>query len=128
MKIIGHPWIKSEEFVAVKSLEDIKRSKASSVLVFYSLDDNTELIRYCSEQDLPFALKTSDLKYVLIAQEFGCKYILADKSEAEEFQAVAQHYLFDMQILAVINDEDEIAEYARMGVDGVIFSSHIDKK
>ena len=128
MKTIGHPWIKSEVFTMVKSMEDIKKSKASSVLVFYGLDDNIELIRYCSEQDLPFALKTSDLKSVLIGQELGCKYILSDKSEAEEFQAVAQHYLFDMQILAVINDEDEIAECARIGVDGVIFSSHIDKK
>ena len=46
---------------------------------------------------------------------------------AKEIQSIAQHYLFDAQIVVIIKNEDEIEQYAQMGIDGVVFPSAITK-
>jgi len=128
MKIIGHPWIESERFIAVESKDEIKRTPAGSVLLFAELESSIDLLHYCREQGLPFAVETETLKTMLFAQALGARYILTANKEAEVFQAVAQHYLFDMEILVSIGDESEIESYANMGIDGVIFASSIERK
>ena len=127
MKIIGHPWIESECFVRVNSADEIKKSPAASVLLFDGIESSIDLLRYCHTQGLPFAVETDELKSMLFAQALGAGYILAGSESVEEFQAVAQHYLFDMQIAAVIRDESEIEHYARVGIDAVIFASSIQR-
>ena len=128
MKIIGHPWIESDKFVAVQSVDEIKKSPSSSILLFGDLEDSIDLLHYSRDQGLPFAVEAKDLKSLLFAHALGARYILAGNKEAEEFQAVAQHYLFDTEILAVIQDEDGIESYAKMGIDGVIFASSIERQ
>ena len=95
MKIIGHPWIESERFVVVRTIEAIKKSLPASILFAHAL---------------------------------GARYILSGEKNAEAFQAVAQHYLFDMEILVLIHHEEEIEKYALMGIDGVIFASSIQRE
>ena len=128
MKIIGHPWIESERFVVVRTIEAIKKSPPASILLFDDIDSSIDLLHYCGEQGLPFAVETETLKSILFAHALGARYILSGEKNAEAFQAVAQHYLFDMEILVVIHHEDEIEKYALMGIDGVIFASSIQRE
>jgi hypothetical protein len=128
MKIIGHPWIESERFVSVETIERIKKTPPASILLFADIEHSIELLHYCREQGLPFAVETEELKSMLFAQALGARYILAGNNSAEVFQAVAQHYLFDMEILVPIDHENEIENYAKMGIDGVIFVSSIQRE
>ena len=128
MKIIGHPWIESERFVVVESEEEIKKTPAGSVLLFSDMENSIGLLHYCRKQGLPFAVETTELKTMLFAHMLGARYILTVDKEAEAFQAVAQHYLFDTEILVSIRDENEIESYAIMGIDGVILASSIERR
>ena len=127
MKIIGHPWIESEKFIAIERREEIGGTPAGSILLFSDMERSIDLLHYCREQGLPFAVKTGELKSMLLAQALGARYILSGDESAEEFQAVAQHYLFDMEIIVLIDDESEIEAYAKRGIDGVIFAASIER-
>jgi len=127
MKIIGHPWIESEHFVVVDSVEQIRKSPAGSILLFEEIGQSIELLHHCRNEGLPFAVETGELKSMLFAHALGARYILTGGKEAEAFQAVAQHYLFDTEILVSVVDEMEIEDYARMGIDGAIFASSIQR-
>ena len=125
MKIIGHPWIESERFVAVESEDEVRKTPAASILLFAELESLIDLLHYSRAQGLPFAVKTDELKTMLLAHALGARYILTGERDAEAFQAVAQHYLFDTEILVSIKSESEIEKYAKMGIDGVILESSI---
>jgi len=126
VKIIGHPWIESERFVTVDSMEKITGSPAGSVLLFDDLSVSIELLHYCQREGLPFALRTEEIKTALFAHALNARYVIAEKVIVQAIQALAQNYLFDTQILVEIQNENEIEKYARMGIDGVIFSAAIE--
>ena len=125
MKIIGHPWIESERFVMVDSIEKIAGSPAGTVLLFDDLATSIELLHYCKREGLPFALRAGEVKTALFAHALNARYIIAEREMAQAIQKLAQHYLFDTQILVEISDESEIETYAKMGLDGVIFPAAI---
>ena len=125
MKIIGHPWIESERFVSVDSMEKITKSPAGSILLFDDLAGSIELLHYCKRERLPFALRAGEVKTALFAHALNARYIIAEREMAQEIQELAQHYLFDTQILVEISDESEIETYAKVNVDGVIFPAAI---
>ncbi len=126
MKIIGHPWIESERFVTVDSVEKITGSPAGSILLFDDLSASIELLHYCQREGLPFALRTEEVKTALFAHALNARYVIAEKVIVQAIQALAQNYLFDTQILVEIQNENEIEKYARMSIDGVIFSAAIE--
>ena len=51
----------------------------------------------------------------------------ADLKSSLKCQSIAQQYLFDTQIIIEISNEDEMEIYAKMGIDGVLFSSAIER-
>lgn len=125
MKIIGHPWIESERFVAVDSLDTIKMSPAGSILLFDDLAASIALVHYCQKEGLPFAVRVTEIKTALFAYALGARYIIAEREAAQAIQQLAQQYLFDTQILVEIRDENEIETCAGMGLDGVLFPDAI---
>ncbi len=123
MKIIGHPWIQSERFIRVDSVEAIRKSPASSVLYFEILLASVDLITYCRNEGLPFAVSVTDIKTAILAHGMGARYLVCGTDIVQKIQNVAQQYLFDTEILIPISSEDEIEVYAAMGIDGAIFPS-----
>jgi hypothetical protein len=121
MKIFGHPWMESETFYSVESIEEIKRTPPNALLHIESLSEYIELVSYCQKNSLMYALKISEIKEAIFANNLGAKYLLCSKDLAKELTPIAQNYLFDTQIIAYITDESEIAEMAKAGVDGVKF-------
>jgi len=121
MKIFGHPWIEYETFYSVNSIDDIKRTPSNALLHIDSLSDNIELVIYCKNNLLDYALRVLDIKEAIFANNLGATFLLCSKSLAKELMPIAQNYLFDTQVIAYISNESEIAEMAKSGVDGVKF-------
>jgi hypothetical protein len=117
MKIFGHPWIESEQFYVVENEEEIKKTPSNSTLVIEVFD--IELMKYCQKNLLSYMVNVVDIKEAIFANIVGAKYIKVSKALAKELMPIAQNYLFDSQILALISDEKEIEEMARSGIDGV---------
>ncbi len=125
MKIIGHQWIESPKFITIYTKEDIATTQASSILLFDELSSMIDEIRYCAKEGLSFALRVDNLNDALLAYNLNAKYLIVVPKLAKELQQIAQHYLFDTQILVEISSAKKIEKYAQMGIDGVIFSSSI---
>ena len=121
MKIFGHPWIESDSFYGVDSIEDIKRTPSNSILYIDSLSKQIDMVKYFQNNSLSYALKVEDIKEAIFANNFGATFILCSKELARELMPIAQNYLFDTQIIAYISSESEIAKMAKSGVDGVMF-------
>jgi hypothetical protein len=122
MKIFGHPWFHSEEFYPVSSILDIKKTPPNSTVLLSPLSFSLELAHYCNQNSIAYVLEVRSIKEALFANQMGCRYIVTEKPLAKEIMPIAQHYLFDTQILAKIKDESEIEEIAKEGIDGVIFA------
>ena len=125
MIIIGHPWIKNSRFCKVFSLEDIKKTSGNDIVLLEPLVDSHPFAAHCQENNIAFAVVVNTLDDALFANALGAKYIICEEDDALMIQPIAQEYLFDTQILVLIQSEKEISKIARGGVDGVIFAEAI---
>jgi hypothetical protein len=121
MQIFGHKWINSQKFYKIKNITDIKKTPPNSLVSLEPLTYSIEIAKYCQRNLIPFVIEANSIKDAIFANILGAKYILSSKEFAKQIMPIAQHYLFDAQILAQISNENEIEEMANMGVDGVVF-------
>jgi hypothetical protein len=126
MLIIGHPWVKSQKFHNVFSLEDIKESHADEIILLEALADSHTLAQYCQGNSIAYAVEIASLDEALFANALGAKYMLCEETIALIVQPIAQEYLFDTRVLVPIDNKKEIAKIAKSGIDGVIFTEAID--
>jgi len=119
MKIFGHPWLKSEEFYVVEHEDDIKKTPANSTLKIEHF--NIKFMNYCQKNSLAYMVNVKDIKEAIFANILGAQYINVSKSLAKELMPIAQNYLFDTQVIAIISSDEEIEEMAKANVDGVWF-------
>lgn len=124
MKIFGHPWIESPILYRVKSIDDIKMTPPNTIVLLNPLSSSLELAKYCQKQQIIYALKTQNIKEALFANQLGCKFIICNKELAVTLVPIAQNYLFDTEILALIEEEIEIEEMAKKSVDGVLYRTN----
>ena len=125
MIIIGHPWIKSNRFFKVFSIEGIKKSEANDIILLEPLVDSHTYAEHCQANAIPFAVVVNTLDDALFANALGAKYIICEEDDALMIQPIAQEYLFDTRILVLIHSEKKISKIARGHVDGVIFAEAI---
>lgn len=121
MIIIGHPWVKSQKFCKIFSIEDIKQSKPNEVVLLEPIVESHGLAVHCQENDIAFAVTVNSLQEAIFTNALGARYMVCEEDDALIIQPIAQEYLFDTRILVLIQDEKEIAKIARSGIDGVIF-------
>jgi len=119
MKIFGHEWIESEKFYAVSVESAIAKTPANALLKLDTLASSLDLAKYCQKNALRYALEVESIEEAIFANLLSASYILCNKGLAKELMPIAQHYLFDTQILAYVKKE-EIEEMAKVGVDGVV--------
>jgi len=120
VKIFGHPWIESETFYLIKSIEDIEETPSNSILKIEKFD--IELLHYCDKNSLGYMVTVSSVKEAVFANLLHAKYLIASKALAKELMPIAQNYLFDTQVVATIENEDEIEEMAKANIDGVFIT------
>jgi hypothetical protein len=125
MRIFGHPWIPSEVFKRVFSLKDIQGLKESEIALLEPLTESIKLAQHCENENIVFAVTLGSIRDALFANELGASYIVCQQEDAMEIQPIAQTYLFDAQVLVLVENEKEIDRIARFSIDGVIFPKAI---
>ncbi len=122
MIIIGDYFIPYENIETINCVEDISLTQSNSTIVF---DFDKDIMVYCMKNDLSYAVKITNITQAIYANSMGAKYIISLDKIIESVQKIAENYLFDSKIMAIINGEDEIEQYAIKGIDGVIFQSSL---
>lgn len=122
MIIIGDKLIPFEELFKTNSTNDIKNTKANSTVLFNFSD---EIAKYCFENEISFAVVVNSIKEAIYSSNLNAKYIIANKELSKELQKIADNYMYDAKILAIIESSDEFEEIAKAQIDGVIFKNLI---
>jgi len=125
MVIIGHPWVKSNGFCKVFSIEDIQKSETKNVMLLEPLVDSHKHAEYCKANDIEFAVVVNTLDDALLSNALGAKYIICQEDDALMIQPIAQEYLFDTQLLVLIHTVKDMSKIARRGIDGIVFAEAI---
>jgi len=125
MIVIGHPWIKSQRFSKVFSIEDIKNTKTDDIILLEPLVDSHSYAQYCQNNSIAYAVGVNTLDDAIFANALGAAYMICKEDAALMIQPMAQEYLFDTRILVLIHNEKEISKIARGGIDGIIFAEAI---
>lgn len=127
MLLFGHRFIESERFYHVFDIDDVANTPPSSKIYLDFSEDNLDIIKYLQQNSVVFALNVKNITQLIFASALGASFITVQKSFAKTAQNIAENYLFDAKILVHIKDEDDIEEFAELGIDGVIFSEAIIK-
>lgn len=122
MILIGDDNIPYGMIAKIKAVSDIEKTEPNSIVLF---DFDIELLKYCSKNDIDNAVFIKNLLQSVYAHNLKAKYIICTKELVEQIQDLADHYLFDSKVLAVIEDSSEIEELAKKHIDGVIYSKVI---
>ncbi|WP_412724624.1 hypothetical protein [Arcobacter sp. 15-2] len=122
MILIGDENIKYEEIEKINAISDIQSTSSNST-VLYSFD--FEILRYTQENNIASAVVTKNLQEVIYASSFDVKYIIVTKGIAKAAQNIANNYMLDSKILAIIETSEEIVENAIHEIDGVIYKKVI---
>jgi len=125
MLIFGHPWIQTPPFRKLFSLEEIEQISPEEIILLEPLSDSITLAQYCQAQKRSFAVTVNTVTEALFANALGSRYIICQNEDAIKIQAIAQEYLFDSKVLALISSEKEIQKIAEHSIDGVIFPEAI---
>ena len=125
MIVIGHPWIKSQRFSKVFSIEDIKNSKADDIVLLEPLSNSHGTAQYCQNNGISYAVIVNNVEDAIFANTLGARYMICEEDVALMIQPIAQEYLFDTRILVLIHQDREISNMAKSGIDGVIFAEAI---
>ncbi len=124
MILIGDNLIPHGAFDYIDSIMDIEHTQANSTLIF-NYDEN--LLVYARKNHLNSAVIVSSIKEAIYCNALKCDYIICDKKLMKNIQKVAENYMFDSKVLAIIEDSEEIEKVALSEIDGVIYSSLLNK-
>ena len=118
MILLGDNLIPYEDLSLIDSIWDIEHSLPNSTLI-YNYDEN--LLTYCNKNQLNSAVVVSSIKESIYSNALGAKYIICDKKLGKNVQKIADNYMFDSKILAIIEQSKEIEDVAQSEIDGVIY-------
>lgn len=123
MVIFGDPFIPSEKFYEIQTIEDTKQTPANSIVSF-SYDK--EMMHYCFVNEIRYVVSISELFQAVIANNLKASFILLSQ-DLLSFQKVAENYLFDTKVLIEIASEKQINSLAKDGIDAVVYPSNFQK-
>lgn len=124
MILIGDALIPHKTFTYIDSIMEIEHTQANSTVIF-NYDEN--LLLYARKNNLRSAIVVTSIKEAIYCNALNAKYIICDKKLAKSIQKVAENYMFDAKVLAIIETNEEIEKIALAEIDGVIYSSLLNK-
>lgn len=127
MILFGHPYVPSERFYHIESVEAVRHTPANSVVALFFSPANLDIIRYLRENGVRFALFVDNPGDAVIAENLRASYLIIHPKEGAAVQTVAEHYLFDAKVLGYIDDPQKLEELIDLRLDGAIFPEAIIK-
>ncbi|RXJ70257.1 hypothetical protein CRV08_01455 [Halarcobacter ebronensis] len=124
MILIGDSLIPHKSCFFIDSIMDIENTEPNSTLIF-NYDEN--ILLFCRKNDIKCAVIVNSIKEAIYCNALNSKYIICDKKLASSIQKVAENYIFDSKVLAIIETSDEIEKVALAEIDGVIYSHLLNK-
>lgn len=123
MLIFGHKFIKVPNFIFTKeNFSDVKR-------MIFCFDYDEKCIKEAKKRGVKFAIFIKDKDEIFLSNALGAEYLIFKDENLAKFGAkVAEFYLFDSKILALVKELCHLEKYYEMGVDGVILESFIHFK
>ncbi len=123
MLIFNSKYIPSQKFVEVACVEDIKTTKPADILLLKEFKPPFDLAKYCQKNRLFYAVRADSINEAIYANALDATYAIFNFDLAKELQKIADNYLWDMKILAIITDENLLQEVALSGIDGAIIEA-----
>jgi hypothetical protein len=120
MILIGDKIVPYEDISNILSIEDIKNTKANSCISFAY---NEKILSYAYKNNLSSAVIITSIKEAIYANSLNTKYIICEKQLAKQLQKIAENYMFDSKVLAIISSNDEFEEIALAEIDGIIYKN-----
>ena len=124
MILLGDDLVPYENINLINSIEDISNTASNCTLLF-SVD--YDLMKYCFENQLPYAVKIASIKDAVYANALNAKYIICKEKLDIDVQKIAEDYMFDSKILAILKSSDDIEAIAQNGIDGAIYERLLEK-
>lgn len=118
MIIIGDKLVPYEKIFRIYHQEQIAETQANSTILFKY---NSSMLTYASQNNLPYAVVVTSIKEALYSNALTAKYIICQKDIAKGIQKIADNYMFDSKILAIIESNEEFETVVLDEIDGVIF-------
>ncbi len=118
MILLGDKNIPYEIITKITKIEEVINTKANSTILF---EYNQEFLSYCCKNSLKYAVIIRSLKEAIYANALEAKYIICSKKFAKKIQDIADNYMFDSKVLAIIQSDEEIEEIAKNQIDGIIY-------
>ena len=127
MLLFGHRFIQSESFYHISDIDAISKTPPNATIFLEFSEDNLDIIKHLNSNSVAFTLSISNLTELIYAASLNAAFIIVSQELASSAQSIAETYLFDAKILVSIEEENDIAQMAKIGIDGVIFSNAIIK-
>lgn len=122
MILIGDKLVPFDNIFNISSIEEIKNTKANSIISFRY---NESLLSYCFENELKYAVIVTSIKEAIYANSLDAMYIVCEKELSKDVQKIADNYMFDSKVLAIIKSSEELEEIAQNEIDGIIYKEII---
>ena len=117
MILIGDKLVPFEDVFLIKNIKDIENTKANSTVLF---DFEEEILTYCYKNELFCAVVVNSIKEAIYCNNLNVKYIISEKELSIELQKIADNYMYDSKILAIIDSNEELVQVAKLEIDGII--------
>ncbi len=127
MLIYGHRFIPSDSFYHVSDIDSITNTPPSSTIHIEFSEENLDIISHAKINQISTSICAKNITEVIYSFSLGASFIIVKKDLVIDAQKLATEYLVDAKILVLIENENEIEEFAMLGIDGVIFSNAIIK-
>lgn len=118
MILIGDKLVPFEDVFLIKNIKDIENTKANSTVLF---DFEEEILTYCYKNELFCAVVVNSIKEAIYCNNLNVKYIISEKELSIELQKIADNYMYDSKILAIIDSNEELEQVAKLEIDGIIY-------
>lgn len=127
MILFGHPYVSSERFYHIDSIEAVRHTPANSVLALFYTPENLDIIEHLRRNSVRFALFVETQSDAVVAENLRASYLIVSPKNGPVIQKVAEHYLFDAKVLGYIKSTDDLDELIDMRLDGAVFPEAIVK-
>jgi hypothetical protein len=120
MILIGDENIAYENIEKIFTIEDISKTSPNTTVIFHF---SIELLKYTQAHNINSAVIVKSITEVIYASNLSAKYIIPRVNILEHVQEIADNYMFDSKILAVIEHSDDIEKVANDEIDGAIYKA-----